>query len=490
MERTDIEIATTTDTQHARECADWLCVDLDGTLVDSDMLLESALELIKRNPLAVLMLPLWLIKGRANLKARIAARVDLNVEHLPYNRDVIDHLRRHKAAGRRLCLATGSHAKLARKIAAHIGLFDDVLASDAVNMTGSTKAAALVERFGHKRFDYVGNCGADIPAWRCANQAWSVNHVAAAARREGCAHLQPFPSQRTRSPAWKAWPRALRLHQWLKNLLLFVPAAAAHAGGADVLLPLAVAFLAFGLCASSVYVLNDLLDLQDDRQHPRKRRRPFAAGELPISHGIVAAPALLIVSFGLAAALLPPLFLGILAAYYLTTLAYSLRLKQIALVDVYVLAALYTARLAAGAVVTGITVSFWLIALSIFAFLSLALLKRYAEQVGQLASGSRQSGARGYTAGDLQILAVLGGASGFAAVLVLALYLNSSDVLLLYSRPQFIWLACPLLLYWISRAWLLAHRNQMHDDPVVFAVTDRTSQAVVALTLAAAVVAL
>lgn len=489
MDRADAEIATTTNTNQTTDLTGWLCVDLDGTLIDSDVLLESTIDLIKHNPLAVLMLPLWLLKGKAHLKAMIAARVDLDVEHLPYNRDVIDQLRRHKAAGRRLCLATGSHTKFARKIAAHIGLFDDVLASDTVNMTGKTKAAALVERFGHKRFDYVGNCGADIPAWRCANRAWTVRHVAAA-RGEDCAQLQPLPNRRTHSPAWKAWPRAVRLHQWLKNLLLFVPAAAAHATGADVLLPLALAFLAFGLCASSVYVLNDLLDLQDDRQHPRKRRRPFAAGELPIGHGMVAAPLLLAVAFGLAAALLPPLFLGVLAAYYLTTLAYSLRLKQIVLVDVYVLASLYTARLAAGAVVAGITVSFWLIALSIFAFLSLALLKRYAEQVGQIATGSRHSGTRGYTASDLQILAVLGGASGFAAVLVLALYLNSSDVLLLYSRPQFIWLACPLLLYWISRAWLLAHRNQMHDDPVVFAVTDRTSQAVVALTLAAAVLAL
>lgn len=467
---------------------DWLCVDLDGTLVDSDLLLESLLALIKRNPLNLFRAGIWLLRGRAYCKAMVAARVELDVASLPYNQPLVAALREQKARGRKLCLATASTAKLAQQVADHLQLFDEVIASDVINLAGSAKADALCRRFGGGRFDYIGNGAVDVPVWRCARRAWRVD-TGARRRTTASGRAAALPLPRARRSPIHSWLRALRLHQWLKNLLVAVPPLVAHRLDAQTLAPVALGILAFGLCASSVYLLNDLLDLQDDRRHQRKRLRPFASGQLPLLHGLLAAPLLLGAAFALAL-LLSLQFAGVLLLYYVCTLAYSLRLKRVALVDVYALAGLYTLRLIAGAVVAGVGVSFWLLALSMFAFLSLALLKRYAEQIGQIRAGVEQTAGRGYSSADLQVLAALGVASGCASALVLALYVHSDEVRLLYSQPEYIWLACPLLLYWMSRAWLLAHRDQMHDDPVVFAATDRTSQTVVLLTVGAALLAI
>lgn len=458
-------------TPHARP----LCVDLDGTLIRSDLLIEAVFALLKLNPLYIFLLPAWLWRGKAFMKQQIADRVDLDVALLPYNVPLLDYLRAERAAGRSLILATASNIRYAEQVAIHLGLFDEVLASDAqTNLSGSRKRDRLVAAFGKGGFDYAANDGVDLPIWAEAGAAILVDTPSriTAQVRATTPITNSFDSPR---PGARTWLKAIRLHQWLKNLLVFVPVLMAHewTNGA-LLLQALVAFVAFGLCASSVYVLNDLLDLDADRGHPSKRKRPFASGAIPIQQGLAVIPLLLGAGFSLAL-LLPPLFLAVLAIYYAITLAYSLRLKRVVLVDVLVLAALYTIRVIAGCAATGLWPSFWLLAFSMFLFLSLALVKRYSELLLVKAQEKESAAGRGYQLVDLETLAHFGIASGYGAVLVLALYINSSAVGPMYRYPEALWLLCPLFLYWISRVWLLTRRNMMHEDPVVFALEDRHS---------------
>ncbi|MCW0459168.1 Protoheme IX farnesyltransferase [Xanthomonas sacchari] len=455
-----------------------LCVDLDGTLLNSDILYESLLALLARNPLYVFLLPLWLLRGKAALKRELAARVALPAETLPYNEHVLELLRTTPQRPRVLC--TASDQLLVAPIAAHLGLFEEVIASDGQrNLSGRNKADVLVQRFGEGNFDYAGNGRVDLHVWDKAGGAWVVNNGnslrAAAAQRTTVHGHWPAP------PRARAWLKALRLHQWLKNLLVFVPLLTAHRflEGESVLQSV-IAMVAFGLCASGVYVLNDLLDLTPDRQHPRKRKRPFAAGRLPLLQGLFAAPALTVA--GLALSLACNLhFTLVLLAYYVMTLAYSLRLKRIVMIDVVLLAALYTVRIIGGAVAIDLELSFWLLAFSMFIFLSLALLKRYTELHAMLGSGKTKASGRAYSVEDLVLLQSMGAAAGYIAVMVMALYINSPESVQLYRHPKLLWLICPVLLYWVSRVWIVAHRGDMHDDPIVFAATDRVSQVVVVL---------
>jgi 4-hydroxybenzoate polyprenyltransferase len=465
-----------------------ICVDLDGTLLRSDLLYESFLALLRTRPWLALWLPFWLLGGKARFKRRLAESVELDVADLPYDVRVIERLRQTEARPRVLC--TASDERLARAVAEHTGVFDEVLASDGtINLAGARKAEALVGRFGERGFDYAGNGDVDVHVWKRARRAWVVNAPARLAspprpEYEVEHHLPP-----TASPL-RSWLRSLRLHQWLKNLLVFLPLLASHRFlEPQAVLASCLAFVAFGLCASGVYLLNDLLDLPADRRHPRKRSRPFAAGDLPLLHGLVAAPILTLLSFALAAWVSLEL-LVVLAIYLAMTLAYSFRLKRIAMLDVILLAALYTVRIVAGAAAIGSPLSFWLLAFSMFLFLSLAMLKRYTELAAMLEAGKSGALGRGYAVDDLPLIQSLGAAAGYGAVLVLALYINSPESLKLYARPQVLWLVCPLLLYWISRMWVVAHRGAMHDDPVVFAARDRVSQIVVALCGIAAFAAL
>ncbi len=462
-----------------------LAVDLDGSLLRSDLLLESALTLLGHEPWMLFVFPFWLLRGKAHLKQQIARRVELDVEFLPWDPRVLALVR--DAAGKReVALCTASDEKLAKAVAEHLGCFDVVLASDGEqNLSGSKKAAALSSRYGEGGFDYIGNERIDLAIWKHARRAIVVNAPSSLATAAGklCPVESFLPAQ---GRPWRLWIKALRLHQWLKNLLVFVPMLAAHRFlDPATLLTCGLGFVAFGLCASSVYLLNDLIDLNSDRHHSSKRRRPFAAGDLPLVQGALISPALTLVAFALAA-WLSPMFAGVLAGYYLLTLAYSLRLKKRVMVDVLVLAGLYTIRILGGAVLLATTPSFWLLAFSMFLFLSLAMVKRYTELRALLSQGRNKPTGRGYDVEDLQLLQALGAASGYQAVLVLALYINSTASELLYRRPEVLWLLCPLLLYWISRIWMIAHRGVMHDDPVIFAATDRTSQIIV---LACALVA-
>ena len=455
-----------------------LVVDLDGTLLKSDMLLETALAFVRKRPTRFYLPLLWLLRGgKAQLKANLAEDVHIDVANLPFNEAVLEWLREEKSQGRSLVLATATHRIYAEKIGEHLGLFDRVLATEnTTNLSASRKRDALIEAFGKEGFDYAGNSHDDVPVWAAANAAIVVDPEAGVAQRAESV-TDNVKVMNTRRGVAKAWMKQLRLHQWLKNVLIFIPLVAAHRVDSLPLLSNALlAFFFFSLCASSVYLLNDLLDLNEDRNHPRKRFRPFAAGTLPIKSGIIAFPLLLLTAFIGSAVFLPPLFTAGLALYYAVTLAYSLLLKRMVIIDVVTLAALYTIRIIAGAFATGLELTFWLLAFSMFMFLSLALVKRYAElRMLKDKGGDEKISGRGYYPGDLEMLSSLGAASGYLSVMVLALYIQEGSTAHLYGHPKFIWLACPLLLFWVSRTWMLTHRGHMHDDPVVFAVKDRVS---------------
>lgn len=455
-----------------------LCVDLDGTLTPIDTLHESLLDLAKQAPGALLQLPRWIAAGRAPFKREVAARVQLDAASLPYNEKLLDWLREQRDAGRHLVLATAAHRSIAEAVAAHLGIFDEVIATgDGDNLHGDGKRRALVARFGERGYDYVGNEAADLAVWRSARGAVVVGDTRLAARAFAIAAAGPVftPAPVTA----KVWIKAVRLYQWVKNLLVFVPAVLAHRiNEPAVLVDSLLAFLAFGLCASSVYLINDLLDLSADRQHRRKRRRPFASGSLPAKRGVQAAMLLLMLAAGIALAT-GPAFAAVLALYFAFTLAYSLWLKRAATVDVMTLAGLYTLRIIAGGAAAGVAVTFWLLAYSMFLFLSLAMAKRHTELFEAAKAGATGAAGRGYRASDLPTLLSLGTSAGYAAVLIMALYINSPESLARYGVSNALWLICPLTLYWISRVWMLSSRGRMTDDPIVFALTDRVSLGVI-----------
>jgi len=458
-----------------------LCVDLDGTLLRTDMVWESLVHLLKRNPLYFLPIIIWLLRGRAYLKAQIAERVQIEVDTLPYNQELIEFLWAEKRSGRTIILATASDSRLAHRIASHLRLFDEVLASDGkINLRGKNKVNLLAERFGAKNFDYAGNSTVDFPVWEQSRQAIVVGNAGLVEQaRQRTAVTRIFATHEKFLPALI---QALRPHQWVKNLIVFVPLLTAHKlGDRALLLQATLAFFAFSLCASAVYMLNDLFDLEADRHHPTKRLRPFAAGDLPLALGLAAFPALIAAS-GILAWRLPWDFSAVLGVYVLLTTSYSLRIREVPLLDVFCLAGLYTVRLIGGHAATHVDYSFWLLLFSMFIFLSLALMKRFTELLAARQQNKLNLKGRGYTAGDLELVATLGTSSGYLAVLVLALYANSQELAKgihrLYKTPLLLLLMCPLLLYWVSRVWLLAHRGEMHEDPIVFAIKDRASYVV------------
>jgi len=449
-------------------------VDLDGTLIKSDVLVESLLILLKRNPFFLLMVPLWLLHGKGYLKHQVSLRVQLDVARLPYNELFLEYLSQQQAAGRQIFLATACHEEQAGQIARHLGIFDGVLAtSKDVNLAGEEKGRQLRTRFGDKGFDYAGNAVADLAVWRYARQGILIDPS-----RRLIGRAQSLTEIHRIFEGGKSTPlsliRAMRIHQWLKNLLVFVPLVAAHrVDELPLLFQAGGAFLAFCLCASSVYLLNDLLDLNADRLHSSKRFRPLAAGDLLLQYGMLSAGVLLLAAFVLASWISIPFTIA-LAIYYLLTFAYSVRLKAVVMLDVMVLAGLYTIRVIAGAAAVSIPPSFWLLAFSMFLFLSLAMVKRHTELKSMQRSGLAGN-ERGYQLDDLNLVISLGGSSGYLSVLVLALYINSEAGSALYRHPQAIWLLCPLLLYWLSYVWLRTFRGEMHDDPLVFAVSDPVS---------------
>jgi 4-hydroxybenzoate polyprenyltransferase/phosphoserine phosphatase len=452
-----------------------LVVDLDGTLIHTDMLHECAVRVARDRPVHALSIPFWLCKGKAALKEHLAACTDIDAGTLPYNEGLLDWLRAQHGAGRNLVLCTASDRSIAQRVAQHLGIFDEVIASDGIaNLSGRRKADRLEALFGRGGFDYVGNSNADLAVWARARRAVVVN-ASGSLTRQARAVCQVEHVFAPGACGLNAWRRVFRVHQWLKNLLLVIPLMAAHElFDLGAWQSLALAFVSFSLCASSVYIVNDLLDLESDRRHPRKKSRPFASGVVPVWIGVALAPLLLATSLGLGD-LVGGQFLPWLLCYAVLTSAYSWLIKRIVLVDCLTLAVLYTLRIVAGAAAVGQALSFWLLAFSVFLFLSLAFVKRYAELEVQQLAGEDNVHGRGYHAADAPLVRSMGTTAGYASALVLALYLNSEAVLKLYRAPQLVWGTVPLLLFWISHMWMQAHRGRMNDDPLVFAVKDPAS---------------
>jgi 4-hydroxybenzoate polyprenyltransferase len=453
-----------------------LCVDLDGTLVKSDTLMDSLLVLARSHPLALLQLPLWLTRGKAALKAEVGQRVSLDVRHLPYNRALVEYLESERGKGRRLYLATGADRQLAERIAEHLGFFEGVLASDGrVNLTAGNKLEGLRQTFGDEGYDYIGNAGPDVPLLQHAGTAMLANPTPGLRSQ---LRLRRIPVEREfqeRMAPVRAVRKAVRLHQWAKNVLIFVPMVLAHVLRVNVLTNALLAFVSFSLCASATYIANDLLDIEADRRHPSKRLRPFAAGDLSVKAGVALGSALLAGALAIAILLLPWSFLGWLVVYLATTLSYSLYLKRVVLVDVILLSGLYTLRLLSGSAATRVPISPWLGAFALFLFLSLAMVKRFSELQNTRARGQALANGRGYLLVDIEQMRSFGTASAYAAVVVFSFYIGAHEITALYRHANRLWLITPLMIFWLSRVWLLASRGEMNEDPVIFALTDRMS---------------
>ena len=451
-----------------------LAVDLDGTLLRSNMLHETFWSAFARDWRAPFIAAAGLRRGKAQLKSALAERADVDVTLLPYDEEVIAYIREWRAQGGQVALVTATDQRLADAIGAHLGLFDAVFGSDGVrNLKGQAKAAFLVERFGAGGYAYVGDTHADAEVWRHSGHAVVKSRsgrVRSKAQAHASSHVIPPPHGSA-----GAMVRALRPHQWLKNVLVFLPVAGAHRLlDPELMLRAFAAFVAFSLVASSVYLVNDLLDLSADRAHARKRQRPFASGAAVIELGLPMAALLLLSGMGIAA-LLGLKFLLVIGVYFIATTTYSLSLKRYTIIDICVLAGLYTVRVLAGGVATGLAISVWLLAFSLFIFFSLAAVKRQAELVDAVKASKLTIHGRGYHPDDLELVSQMATGSGLVSVLVMTLYLSSDVVTQIYHHPKALWGVTPVLLFWISRVIFKAHRGEMHDDPIVFAAKDRVS---------------
>lgn len=460
-----------------------LYVDLDGSLSPSDTLHESTLALLKRDPLAALRLPLWLLGGgKARLKDEIAARAGFDLSRLPLREELLALCRAARAEGREVVLATGASERLARPLAEQLGLFDAVLASTpTLNLTGERKLAAIRQHAAGRPFEYVGNERTDLVIWREAQAAVVCGPATLAAEAATLSTVSLHLPTETATP--RTWLRAIRLHQWAKNGLVLLPAIPLLPTlVATQWLHLLLAFISFGLCASSVYLLNDMLDLDADRAHAAKRKRPLAAGLIALPKAAALAALLLLASLLLAFLGIGPVFGLVLLGYWALTNAYSFRLKRMAGLDVVTLALLYTMRLFAGAAAIAVKPSFWILAFSMFLFFALAVAKRAVEldRLSQ-AQGKGHAPGRGYGVADLPMITAQGVAASQIAVLVFALYINDSTAASHFRRPEALWAICPLLLLWVNRVWLFVARGQLNEDPVLFALRDRFSHVLVAL---------
>lgn len=470
-----------------------LVVDLDGTLTPTDTLVESLVKVVKQSPLNLIRIAFWLTRGRAGFKETIAAHASISAEHLPYREPLLDYLRKEKQNGRKIVLATAAHRSIAQDVANHLDLFDQVLATEAGhNLKGKAKLHAIQEKVGQS-FVYVGDSQADVPIWKAAEAAVLVNvsgNTAQVVRRDVQIERE-FPDE---GVGLGIWIKALRVHQWLKNLLLFVPLLTAFSFfDLSKLTAMAVAVLAFSFAASATYIVNDIWDLENDRAHPRKRLRPFASARLPILNGVTVAAGVLILALVLALSV-SPAFLLMLLLYLVLTSAYSWALKEYVLIDVLMLSLLYTLRILAGSVAIGLATSFWLLAFSAFIFLSLALVKRCAELVSLEACGKAATRGRDYRVTDLAVLWPLGVGAALSAVVVFGLFISAPETQARYGTPQMLWLVALGLIYWLARLWVKTSRGEMHDDPVVYAIKDHSSRmtvfAMVAVMLAAHFLAL
>lgn len=455
-----------------------LVIDLDGTLTPTDTLYESVIQVVKQSPLNLLRLPFWLLNGRAAFKDEVTSRVSISAERLPYREALLNYLRSEKGKGRRIVLATAANRAVADRVAAHLGLFDDVLASDSgCNLKGKAKLEAIQENVG-SQFVYAGDSSADLPIW---NAAQAAILVAVSSRIcDSVSRVVPIEQVFPRTDVtFATWLRALRVHQWLKNLLLVVPLLTAFSFmEVHKLTTLVVALMAFSFLASATYIINDLCDLESDRTHPRKRLRPFASATIPILNGLAVAGILLLLALVLALAVSLPFFL-VLLIYLTLTSAYNWMLKEYVLIDVVMLSILYTLRILAGSVAIDVPVTSWLLAFSVFIFLSLALVKRCSELVSIDKRGGGAAQGRDYRVSDLVVLWPLGVGAALSAAVVFGLFISAPETQERYATPHLLWLVVIGLIYWLGRLWIKTSRGEMHDDPVVYAIKDFASRATI-----------
>ena len=454
-----------------------LVVDLDGTLLKTDILYEGITLLLKKNPFYFLLCIFWLLKGKVNLKKNVFKSIDIRVELLPQNKELIDFLKEEYAIGRQLVLASASLKSVIYDISREIPIFDCIYGTEEINLKGKNKLKVLIENFGEYNFDYIGNSVADLEIFEKSRYSYLVN---------------PSKSleEKTRKISnlkhtWKSekvklndYLNAIRVYQWLKNFLIFIPLITSHSFTSTNLIFIATCgFFAFSFVASSGYIINDLLDLNSDRIHPSKKFRSFASGKLSILTGLILV--LTFLSLGLLIAMqLNSLFSVILLVYFILSISYSFYFKKKVLYDVFILALLYSIRVIAGGLVTNITISFWLIAFSTFLFLSLAFVKRYSELLKVKDENDLVKRGRQYKKVDLNILQIMGIVCGFISVVVFTLYLDSDEVRQLYTKPNILWLISFCLLFWISRIWIITNRGKMSDDPIVFALKDISSYSI------------
>lgn len=452
-----------------------LCVDLDGSLIASDLVWECLTALLKINPFLLLLVPVWFLRGRAAGKRRLAEAAHLNPEALPYRREVLDYLQQQKNAGRRLVLITAADETLAYAVAQHLGVFESVLGSNGrTNLKGGAKARRLVGEFGTGGYSYLGDSPSDLRVWSSAATALVVGPSARLARK--AATLAPIEKRfLTRRPGLRTMLRCLRMHHWAKNLLIFLPMLLAHRVRVAKAVSCGEAFLLFGIAASSIYVINDLLDLSSDRQHPWKCKRPFASGAVPLWSGFLMFVVLFSTALGLGFKLLGPAFSAITAIYCAVVFLYSLRLKKEPLLDVFVLSSFYVFRIVLGGVMAAVPLSKWFLIWSSFFFFSLALSKRYSELVHAEELVHPGDSGRGYRTGDREVIGILGLGSALCSVVIFSLYAQSREVLALYEHPGILLLVAPVVLYWLARVWLRAHRGELQEDPITLALTDRVS---------------
>jgi len=468
-----------------------LYVELDDTLLATNTFLESLLLLLKRNPFFLFLIPIWTLRGLKHFQQQIAKRVNLDVSILPYRQHVIAHLQDETKQGRVLVLISGWNLKIGHAVSNHLKIFSGiVLRNDLQNLFRHPHVQTLKPQLGQQDFDYMTHSQTKSQIWKIAQKVILVdspNRVFSHIPKDGS--IQVLNQDKTNT--FPLVLKALRVHQWVKNILLFFPIATAHhVFHFDQLLQVCLAFFAFSFCASGLYIFNDLLDLSADRRHPKKKSRPFASGALSIKTGLWLQPVLLGFSFSISLLTLPRLFSFLLVGYAITTVIYSTYLKKIAIFDVLTLAGFYTVRIIAGGAAVAVPISAWLLAFSVFFFLSLAFGKRYAELRLRKVEKFQGIERRAYVGADKEILATMGTISGYMSVLVLALYINSPEVSSMYANPNFLWFICPLLLYWVSRTWLLAHRGNADDDPLILALKDPSSYVVVAGTAILAALAI
>ena len=464
-----------------------LCVDLDGTLSKSDTLMDSACQLVRSRPLVVFEMFRWLAGGRARLKQQVAQRASVDAARLPYNSAVLRYLQAQRRAGRSMYLTTGADSAVASRVAAHLGLFDGVFASDGkTNLTNRKKLALLKKQFG--QFDYIGNARADLSLLEAARQPMIANPSRGLRMGLAVRKIRPVQVFYDRRSTPRTLLKAIRIHQWAKNVLLFVPVLLSHQLNARSIAAVVAAFFCFSFMASANYLVNDLMDIESDRRHPGKRLRPFAAGDLSVAGGVLLAAVLFAASLSILP-MLPAAFALWVAAYIAATTSYTVYFKRIAIVDVLLLSGLYTLRLLAGGAATGTPISHWLAGFSSFLFLSLAMVKRFSELENLRERGAISTHGRGYLVADLEQIRSFGTSSATASVVIFAVYISGQDVVALYRHAGRLWFIVPLLLLWIYRVWLLASRGELDDDPVVFAMRDRISLAIGACVVLLAILA-